>query len=363
VTGALTGEQLRSQVLPATDEIDRARRRLHLKALGIIAAVAISYAAMLAGPAPVPIRATAFPILVISLMMVATSIMHDANHGAFFAQPQAAVLDMSGAPRWVSPANQRIGFASDLLGVSSALWRIKHDVHHAHANVQGVDPDIDQGMIARLAPTQSRLWWHRGQHLYLWPLYGFLGIQWLLISDVAELRVLRRRRRIDGASPVPSSRTCAYIAFGKLVHVGWAIALPLIWYPWWIVAIGYLATSWCIGFSLAVIFQIAHCVDRAEFVDVHSPRTGDDYVWHQLRTTVNVASKHTWSGRLRSCVLGGLDYQIEHHLAPGVPHTAYAAMSVRLRQACERNGVEYRQHANIVGAITSHQRWLRALAR
>jgi linoleoyl-CoA desaturase len=124
--------------------------------------------------------------------------------------------------------------------------------------------------------------------VYLWPLYGFLGVQWLLVSDAAELFDLRRRRRSNPSIPKLGRGTVTGIWLGKVLHVGWALVLPLIWYPWWAVGLGYLVASWCIGFALAVTFQIAHCVDRAAFELPDSARRGNDYVWHQLKTTVNV---------------------------------------------------------------------------
>jgi linoleoyl-CoA desaturase len=332
----ISGLELRARVMPSTTEIRQARRRLQLKAALVLLTVLASYTTLLAGGLPWYLRTAAFPVLLV---------MHDANHRAFF----------SGSNR----ANAVVGYASDLLGVSSVLWRIKHDIHHASPNVQGVDPDIDQGVVARLAPEQKQLSWHRMQHRYLWPLYGLLGVQWLLVSDFTDL--LRGRIGDESLRGLGVSKR-AGIFLGKVLHVAWAIALPMIWYPWWAVAGGYLVASWCIGVVLSITFQVAHCVDEAEFANPTAPRRGDDFIWHQLRTTVNVAPNWSVLGRFRSMVLGGLDYQIEHHLAPEVPHTAYATMAARLRQSCAGLDVTYRAHKNVWGAIKSHHRWLRLMA-
>jgi linoleoyl-CoA desaturase len=340
-----SGGELRARIMPTQGEIVAARRRLHAKAAAVLITVVASYATLLAGGLPWFARLAAVPFLLVSLIMVATNVMHDANHRAFFAGSKQA--------------NNLVGYASDLLGVSSVLWRIKHDIHHASPNVQGVDPDIDQGIVARLAPEQERLWWHRSQHRYLWPLYGLLGVQWLLVSDFTDLL---RGRIGDQSLKGLGIGTRAGIFLGKALHVSWAIALPMLWYPWWAVAFGYLASSWCIGIVLSVTFQVAHCVDAAEFLLPETPRRGDDFVWHQMRTTVNVAPNNSLLGRFRSLILGGLDYQIEHHLAPEVPHTAYAAMALRLKQSCTALDVTYRSHPNVWGAIRSHHRWLRSMA-
>jgi linoleoyl-CoA desaturase len=345
VTSTISGLELRARVIPSAAEIVQARRRLQMKGVLVLLTVVASYTTLLAGGLPLYIRIAAFPLLLVSLIMVATNVMHDANHRAFF----------SGSDR----ANAVVGYASDLLGVSSVLWRIKHDIHHASPNVQGVDPDIDQGIVARLAPEQNQRWWHRMQHRYLWPLYGLLGVQWLLVSDFTDL--VRGRIGDQSLAELGIGKR-AGIFLGKGLHVAWAIALPMIWYPWWAVAAGYLAASWSIGIVLSITFQVAHCVDEAEFAVANAPRRGDDFIWHQLRTTVNVAPNWSLLGRFRSLVLGGLDYQIEHHLAPEVPHTAYATMAARLKQSCTGLDITYRAHKNVWGAIKSHHRWLRLMA-
>jgi linoleoyl-CoA desaturase len=340
----VNGEAFRLAIMPTDTEIVAGRRRLHVKAVSIVSSLVVGYSALLNGNVPVPVRAVCFPIVIVSLIMVATSIMHDANHFAFFG----------GSHR----ANKLVGFLADLLGVSSALWRIKHDIHHADTNVQGVDVDIDQGAIARLAPEQPHRVWHQWQHLYMWPLYGLMGIQWLLISDFTDLI----RGHIAGKSirNIPK-RAVASIFLGKALHVLWALILPMVLFPWFVVLPAYLVGSWVIGSVLAVTFQIAHCVDNADFTTSSAPRRGDDYVWHQLRTTVNVAPSRSVLGRLRSVVVGGLDYQIEHHLAPNVPHTTYAAMAQRLRLSCADHAVQYRTHSSVKSAIKSHSRWLKQM--
>ncbi len=338
------GEQLRQMVMPSAVETTSARRRLHLKCVAILSSFAVAYSAVLAAGAPTPLRLLAFPVVVVALIMVATSIMHDANHGAFFGGSTVG--------------NRVMGCLADLLGVSSALWKIKHDIHHADTNVQGIDADIDQGIIARLAPEQDARTWHRFQHLYLWPLYGLMGVQWLLVSDFSDLV---RGSVANQSIRTLKKRTYAGILLGKVLHVAWAIALPLAWYPWWAVAIGYLTASWCIGVVLAVTFQIAHCVENADFAMISTERRGDDFVWHQLNTTVDVRPNRSVFGRFRSMVVGGLDYQIEHHLAPQIPHTAYRLMAERLRVTCSEHEINYRTHASVIEAVRSHMRWLRAM--
>jgi linoleoyl-CoA desaturase len=93
------------------------------------------------------------------------------------------------------------------------------------------------------------------------------------------------------------------------------------------------------------------------------PRRGDEFTVHQLRTTVDVASPVPVVGHVFRWIAGGLDHQIEHHLAPGLPHTIYPMLAKRFRVACAANGINYRQHAGIWSAIRSHARWLQEMGR
>ena len=125
----------------------------------------------------------------------------------------------------------------------------------------------------------------------------------------------------------------------------------------------YLACSWLVGFVLAIIFQLAHCVDITDHVATSTvPRRGDDFAAHQLRTTADVATPVPVIGHFFRWLVGGLDHQIEHHLAPRLPHTIYPLLAARFRQACRDHGVAYRLHPGVWSALRSHGRWLRAMS-
>jgi linoleoyl-CoA desaturase len=334
-------------VLPTTQEIRRARRRLHAKAIFIAALVASSYWGLVIANPSLPVRIACAAVLVTGLVAVATSIMHDANHGAFSRW------------RWL---NRLTSYTADALGLSSWLWRFKHNtLHHGSTNVDGVDSDIALTPLARLAPAQPWRSWHRLQHFYLWPVYGFMSLKNLLFTDFKNLAT----RRI-GALPLRQqlgAGEVARIVGGKGLHAGWAIVLPLLFNPWWGVLLFYLAMSWLVGFVLAVTFQLAHCVEGAAFTDPSSPHRGEEFIPHQLRTTTNVASTVPVLGHAFRWLVGGLDHQIEHHLAPRLPHTVYALVGTRFRRGCHHLGAEYRVHANLWAGLRSHARWLKQMGQ
>ncbi len=150
---------------------------------------------------------------------------------------------------------------------------------------------------------------------------------------------------------------------GKLLHLAWAVVIPLLFCPWWAVLAFYLACSWCVGFTLAVMFQIAHCVDEAEFSPSAAPHRGPRFVAHQLRSTVDVQIDIPVVGRFLRWWMGGLHQQVEHHLAPRLPHTIYPLLAQRVEHLCSTHGLTLRRHASLGAALRSHARWLRVMGR
>jgi linoleoyl-CoA desaturase len=337
---------LMEQIAPTPALIARARARLHAKAVVIASAALASYWVLVVTHVGVLARLAAALVLTTALVAVATSIMHDANHSAFMRSARL---------------NRLVGCTADLLGASSALWRFTHNnLHHGNTNVAGVDPDIDQAPFGRLTPEQPWRPWHRYQHVYMWFLYGFLALRWFLIADFVELAHPSRSRP---AVRRPHRADAAKVMAGKALHFSWALLLPFAFHRWWMVLTFYLACSWLLGFSLAVVFQLAHCSGAVEFSPADTPRRGGDFVLHQLNTTADVRCTTPVVGAAFAWLAGGLHHQIEHHLAPRLPHTIYPIIAARLRRTCRERGLPYHLHASIGSAIASHARWLRQMGR
>ncbi|MFN3215817.1 MAG: fatty acid desaturase family protein [Acidimicrobiales bacterium] len=334
-------------VLPTEAEIRSARRRLHLKAAFIAALVAASYGALVIDESSLLLRFASAAVLVTGLIATATSIMHDANHGAFSRSQR---LD------------RVVSYVADGLGTSSFMWRFKHNVlHHGATNVEGIDSDIDQPPFARLSPGQPWRRWHRYQHIYLWPLYGFMALKNLLIGDLRNVITGRIGPQEMRHRPAPAD--IARIVAGKVAHIAVFVVIPLLFNPWWAVLAFYVAMSWVVGFVLAVTFQLAHCVDETDAVDESESHRGAAFAPHQLRTTANIASPVPVAGHLFRWIVGGLDHQIEHHLAPRLPHTIYPSLGRRFRAQCLEHGFDHKRHRGVWAAIGSHARWLHQMGR
>lgn len=187
----------------------------------------------------------------LALAAVGFSIQHDANHGAY---PVG------------SRTRQILGFTLDMIGGSSYIWRFQHNVnHHAYTNVVGADADIDLGGLVRLAPGQRHHRIHRLQHLYVWPLYSLLVLNWLVLAD---WRDLWRGRIGENIFPRPRGRKLAALLGGKLLAATFWLGIPALVRPIGWVAVFALGVVLALGLVLAVVFQLAHVVQEVDFTSL-----------------------------------------------------------------------------------------------
>ncbi len=282
--------------------------------------------------------------LAVAIAAVGFNIQHDAGHSAYSRFG------------WVN----RLGAMSlDLIGASSYLWHWKHVVfHHTYPNVDGEDPDIDPGVVARLSPHRPLRWFHRWQHLYLWPLYGLTASRWHLWGDFKDVIT-----GTIGPHKIPRPKGWDLFVFilGKVTSVSLMLALPMFFHPWWLVLAFYMFVTIVVGIVLTVVFQLAHCVAEAEFplpID-GTQRMEEAWAIHQIQTTVNFA-RGSW---ILCWLLGGLNFQIEHHLFPRVCHVHYPALSRIVESTCQEFGVSYANHGSFLDGLGSHYRWLRTLGQ
>ena len=281
-------------------------------------------------------------VLALSVTGIGFNIMHDGGHGA--VSRHRAV-------------NRAMARTLDVVGGSSYLWRFKHGVFHHHfANIVGHDTDIALGPLARFAPHEPRYFHQRWQHWYIWALYGLMAAKWQFVDD---FRTLFRGR--IGPHPIPRPRgvELAWLVALKLVFFTLAFVIPLLLHPLWAVALIYALFAVVLGLALSIVFQLAHCVEEADFPLVADDARVIDNAWavHQLQTTVNFCRDN----RFATWLLGGLNYQIEHHLFPEICHSNYAAIAGLVRETCGEFGIAYREHASFWSGIRSHMRWLKRM--
>lgn len=283
-------------------------------------------------------------VLALSVVGIGFNIMHDGGHGAVSLH---------------RGVNRLMAHSLDMVGGSSYLWHWKHGVlHHNYANITGHDMDVALGPLARFTPHQPLHAHQRWQHWYIWVLYGLLVVKWQFYDD---FRILLSGRMGPHRIPRPRGANLVMLVVGKLVFVALAFAIPLWLHSPWVFVPCYLLFAVVVGLVLSIVFQLAHTVEEANFPGVPEDARSVDNSWavHQVQTTVNFCH----GNRIVTWLLGGLNYQIEHHLFPEVSHCNYPGISRLVKSACREFGITYNEHASFWAGLCSHKRWLRRLGR
>lgn len=321
----------------------RADGRMVAKTVIWFAAFALAYGTYLAGVLPGASVLVVTAALGFIAACIGFNVGHDAIHGAYSFKP------------WV---NRVLGYSFDLLGASSYNWSIAHNwLHHTFTNVPHVDSDLDPGPYMRFSPDRRLYWFHRFQHLFMWPLYTLTTLIWTFKKD--WLQILERDPRTNKRAP--TSRMLGMVA-GKAVHFSVFLVVPALLTPYSIGLIvgAYVLLQLVSGVTLALVFQLAHVVEGPVY-----PRPDDEGVlrtsWaeHQLRTTANFAMGNP----VATFLLGGLNHQVEHHLFSGVCHTHYPALSSIVRETATELGVPYHDNGSFLAALGSHYRVMRSLGQ
>ena len=272
------------------------------------------------------------------------NVMHDGAHGSF-----------SKSKFW----NYIAAFSVNGLGASALMWVNKHNiVHHTYTNVDGVDDDIEIKPMLRMCATQKKYKIHRYQHIYVWLLYTMLLLFWVFASDYTKYF-----KKKVGIVPIKKFSIWQHITFwgAKLFYYFIMIALPImkVGFVNWLV--GFLIISLFAGLILSTVFQLAHTVEDTAF----PMPTGDtnkieeEWALHQLKTTANFATKN----KLICWLVGGLNFQIEHHLFPKISHVHYPAISKIIKQTCQEYGIRYIEYRKMRHALVSHTMHLKHMGR
>lgn len=270
------------------------------------------------------------------------NVMHDGCHGSFSRSP--------GANRW-------LGRTLDMLGGSSYVWRHQHNrAHHTFTNVAGHDEDIEMGALIRLSPNQPLMFHHRFQFIYIWFLYALLVPKWVFVDDYVALgrgQVGTTKMRF------PRGSELAVFVGGKLLSGMMIFGLPLLLHPARDVLPLFALWAAVAGVVLAVVFQLAHAVTGTEFPTAEGVEPARSFARHQLATTADFAPRN----RLLTWYVGGLNFQIEHHLFPRIAHSNYPALASIVRARATEAGAPYLIHDTFFAAIRAHHRHLVAMGR
>ncbi len=303
-----------------------------------------AYLLLLMGGFPPLVNLALCIFFAFAIACVGFNVMHDANHRGYSDSPRV---------------NKLMSLTAEMIGMSGFRWRTKHNVwHHTYTNIAGYDDDVETYGLMRLTPRLPWKPFYRLQPWYCWVIYSFIGFDFILRDFMMALV-----GKSDANHVYPRLNTEDKLTFwlGKVFHFTVMLAIPMLVYPWWQVVIGYVVTMLAVGLILAVVFQLAHICPEAEFpVPVGNPEhIEDEWAIHQVETTVDFAPRN----KVLNWYIGGLNYQVEHHLLPHICHVNYPRLAPIVKATCEEFGVKYNCYPTWRSAFKGHWRELRILAR
>jgi linoleoyl-CoA desaturase len=289
-------------------------------------------------------------LMAIGMIGIGTSVMHDANHGTY------------------SPNNKVNNFISHILeviGGYTVTWRIQHNVlHHTYTNIAGLDEDIDSIKLLRFSPRQPWHWYHRYQYIYAWFFYMMMTLFWMTAKDYMQV-VRYKQHDLLVKEKVSLGNAIFRITLYKLFYYGYIIVLPVLFsgVAWYHVVFGFLIMHFIAGFFLSCIFQPSHIVESSEFaLPVLSDGKGkmeNSWAIHEVANTADFAPRN----HLLSWFIGGLNFQIEHHLFTGICHVHYPRLAPIVQTSCNLFHIPYHVEPTFLKALGDHLRMLKILGR
>ncbi len=289
----------------------------------------------------------AFAVMGIGMSGIGFSIMHDANHGSYSDSP------------WL---NKLMSYTINIIGGNSVSWKIQHNVlHHTYTNVHGHDEDIEDKPILRLSPEGKLYWIHRFQQYYAIFLYGLSTVSWATTKDLKQIRAYEKEGLLD---KVGATAGWVYvdILVSKMLYFAVFFGVPYLFgtLPFTVYLAGFFVMHFIAGVITTVVFQLAHVVEHTDYFQPDETNTLENsWAVHQLMTTCNFARKN----RVLSWFVGGLNYQIEHHLFTNISHVHYKNIAPIVKETAEEFEIPYNEFDTFSQAVRSHWQMLGQLGK
>ncbi|UXP33819.1 acyl-CoA desaturase [Reichenbachiella agarivorans] len=310
----------------------------------VLSAIALYVVLVFFTPIPV-VSVVLCMILGLNLALIGFNVMHEGSHQSFSQYS------------WI---NKISAYFLNILGGNSYYWGIKHNInHHTFTNIEGLDSDIDVKPFMRLHEGQPRRFYHKFQHIYWVVLYGISYLAWIFYEDFEKYFSGR-------IAPVTKTKKMtlkqhAIFWFTKIMYMCVYMVVPILvlgWLPW---LIGFSIITVTCGLIISTVFQLAHVVEDTNFhaIDNQEEESKIEWAIHQLRSTANFAT----TNKTLHWMLGGLNFQIEHHLFPRISHVHYPTISRLVKETCEEFNITYNEYNTMLKAISSHLMHLRTLGR
>lgn len=277
---------------------------------------------------------------------IGMAVMHGAAHGSYSNK------------EWINNL-----FASTMyaLGGNVYTWKVQHNIlHHTFTNINEYDQDIASKGPIRLCEHAPVHKIHRYQYIHAFFFYGLMTI-FKVFKDFFQMAEFNRE---GYARQYQTNSTMVYLKMVavKLTYFAIIIGLPILLTPftWWQVVIGFVIMHWTTGLILGTVFQLAHVVEGLDMpLPDKSGVIDSDWAVHELHTTSDFARNNLFL----NWYVGGLNFQIEHHLFPHICHIHYRKIAPIVEKTAIEHGLSYNLKPTFFAALKSHVRRLKELGR
>ena len=277
---------------------------------------------------------------------IGMGIMHDGIHGSYSNKQKV---------------NKLMGFTFNLIGGNATVWKIQHNVlHHTYTNIEHADDDLNAPFFLRFSPHAKKYWLHRFQHIYIWFFYSLATISWITTKDFIRINRYHKMGFLNQKNEF--SKAVFNMVTWKILYYSYALIIPIfvVPLPWWLILLAFIVMHFITGLLISIVFQVAHISPSSEFpLPDEKGLIAGDWFTHQFATTTNFSP----NSRLFSWLIGGLNYQIEHHLLPNICHVHYKKLSKIVVQTAKEYDMPYNTERSFVSAIRSHTKMLRQLGK
>lgn len=277
---------------------------------------------------------------------IGMGVMHDAIHGSYSKNKKINTL---------------LSYTFNLIGANATIWRIQHNVlHHTYTNIDNADDDLNAPFFLRFSPHAKHYWVHQFQHIYIWFFYGISTISWITTKDFVRLKRYRSMGFLDKKHEY--SKTLISMVAWKLFYYSYALILPMIMLPfsWYVILLAFISMHFVTGMLVSIVFQIAHIMPANDFpLPDNKGNMEDDWYRHQFATTSNFSPK----SKILFWLIGGLNYQVEHHVLPDVCHIHYKNLTKIVADTALEYNMPYNVKKSMAHAIWDHTKMLRALGK
>ncbi len=316
-----------------------------IKTIVLLSAYIVPYLIMLLFPQPLYMMILLYSLMGLGMAGIGMSIMHDANHNAYSSN---------------QTINKLLGYTLNLAGGNVFNWKLQHNVlHHTYTNIHEMDDDIDSKLVLRLSPHGEVKKIHRFQFIYAFLFYAITTLYWALLKDFVQYYKYTRNG-VNRANSSEKAKQFSILIISKLFYFFYLFFVPVVFFNLHFahVLIGFLIMHAISGVILTTIFQLAHTVEGTTHpLPNDKNEVENEWAIHQMNTTVNFA-RHN---RIISWYVGGLNFQVEHHLFPNICHVHYYKISEIVKKTAEEFGVPYLDNETFADAFNSHIRLLKKL--